>query len=370
MLRDVFAALAPFKPTLVGTQPLGIHAPDGGVRMICEAEPAVLEHVARLTLAQRPDFDVRSVAGVPPAVIVSFTVDGTAFEIFGQAVPTVEQQAFRFMLVEARVLRLANAAFRDDIVVRMRAGAATEAAFAGALGLAGDPGDAILALDGASDAELAAVVAKAGVGLRASAPAPVARAVASPAAAAPVVVASTAAAPAPAPAANDPWSRHFTKANPNPRLSDDEFDAQHDTLRTELGLSDKHDIAHRVKLKPEHLRLTNPVTEFGLPKPFLSFYRWCNGGEFEVGDRRFAPILKLHEIRNYLMRYGIPHYMPTCILFALDGKGNCYLLDLSTKPTPWVRFGPLDKIEQRDKFRLLADNFEAIFLDPTDPSEW
>jgi len=396
MLRDLFASLAPFKPMVAGTYALGIQTESSELDVICEAaDLSAFESALRASFANAPGFAVRHIKGAAPAIAATFSVDGLAIAVFGQSQPTHEQHAFRVQLALGRLLRLADTTLRDDIIARKRAGAATEPAFATALGLPGKSSDAVLALESASDADLRAVIANAGFGLRAQpAGAPIAPVVvapraqpafaATPPAVAPQVqqpaVAATspaAAAPAPAsapaPAAAAPsgkrdWGRVFTEAIANPRLAQEELENQLEDLATEFTSSEKLDMARRLHMKPETVRLANPVTEFGMPDDVLSFYRWCNGGEFAIGQRRFRPIFKMHEIRHYMIEYAVPHFMPTCVPFALDGKGNCYFLDLSTKPTSWVRFGPIGQIGMRNKFRLLVDSFDALFLDSSDPS--
>ncbi len=356
MLRDLFASLAPFKPLLAGTYPLGLNIESSDLDVICEAPD--LDELERALTAQHgnaPGFAVHRVPAQPPAVVASFQLGDSRVEVFGQAVASHRQAAFRHMMIEGRLLRLASEGLREEIIARKRAGDSTEAAFASALALSGDPFEAVLALEPASDDELVAVLARRGFSA------------ASPEVATP---ASSAEASTGDDAGVVSWGKIFTESVPNPRMAHEELERQLDALRAELNVAEKMDIARRLKMKPESLRLTNPVTEFGVPDEVLGLYRWCNGGELAVGQRRFSPLLRMHEIREYMIQYAIPHFLPTCIPLAVDGKGNCYFIDLSTKPSPWVRFGPLDRLGMRDKFRLIADSFPGMFADGSDPADW
>src|SRR5262245_58889810 len=124
MFRDLFTSLAPFKPVVVGSYPLGVQTETSVLDVICEtADRAAFEHALRASFAHAPGFTVRRIASVRVAV-ASFTIDGLAVEVVGQSLPTYEQPAFRHLVVEARLLRLASA-LRDDVIARKSAGAAT-----------------------------------------------------------------------------------------------------------------------------------------------------------------------------------------------------------------------------------------------------
>lgn len=99
---------------------------------------------------------------VPEASVTSLHGQGVPVEVFCQPVPVHRQHAFRHMVVEGRLLCLSDA-LRPRVMELRRAGLKTEPAFARALGLAGDPHAAVLALEVYSNAELEALLRNAGL---------------------------------------------------------------------------------------------------------------------------------------------------------------------------------------------------------------
>ena len=65
-----------------------------------------------------------------------------------------------------------------------------------------------------------------------------------------------------------------------------------------------------------------------LPPAYVSFLRWSNGGSFFNHDRRFDPFLSCSELRQYLIGYHFPQYVPGFVPFAFDGGGNVYVIDM------------------------------------------
>jgi SMI1 / KNR4 family (SUKH-1) len=70
-----------------------------------------------------------------------------------------------------------------------------------------------------------------------------------------------------------------------------------------------------------------------LPDSYLDFLRWSNGGSFFNCERSFDPFFNTTEIREYLLAYHIPQYMPEALPFAFDGGGSFYLFDMRQPPT-------------------------------------
>jgi hypothetical protein len=69
-----------------------------------------------------------------------------------------------------------------------------------------------------------------------------------------------------------------------------------------------------------------------LPPSYLSLLRWSDGGSFVNGDHRFDPFLPCSRLREYLLGYHVPQYMPGALPFALDGGGGFYLFDMRAGP--------------------------------------
>lgn len=70
-----------------------------------------------------------------------------------------------------------------------------------------------------------------------------------------------------------------------------------------------------------------------LPSPYINFLHWSNGGSFFNHDRHFDPFLSCSELRQYLIAYHFPQYLPGAVSFALDGNGNAYFFDMRQEPT-------------------------------------
>lgn len=68
------------------------------------------------------------------------------------------------------------------------------------------------------------------------------------------------------------------------------------------------------------------------PPSYLDFLRWSNGGSFFNNDRYFDPFFACQELRQYLLGYHVPQYMPDAVPFALNGSGCAYLFDMRQDP--------------------------------------
>jgi len=143
----ILAQLEPFSPVLVGTIPINIDIESSDLDVICQwfnkgefiaTLHAAFGHHATFTLWENPTHQ---------AVVAQFEVDGFAIEIFGQNIPTFQQNAYRHMVVEDKLLAKYGEEFRQQIISLKRQGYKTEPAFAVALGLEGDSYLALLAVE-------------------------------------------------------------------------------------------------------------------------------------------------------------------------------------------------------------------------------
>ncbi|AYQ33619.1 DUF4269 domain-containing protein [Runella sp. SP2] len=143
----ILAQLAPFSPVLVGTIPINIDIESSDLDVICQwsdksefatALHSLFGHYPNFTFWENPTHQ---------AVVAHFIVDGFEIEVFGQNIPIKNQNAYRHMLVEDKLLAQHGETFRQQIVSLKQQGYKTEPAFALALGLEGDPYLALLALE-------------------------------------------------------------------------------------------------------------------------------------------------------------------------------------------------------------------------------
>ena len=142
---DLLKKLKPFDPILVGTIPIQVDIEESDLDIICcIANDAHFKQVMEEFAAYK-GFQLKEVfINEVKSVIVNFASDGFEFEIFGQRVPTQQQNAFRHMVIEHLILEAQGEEFREQVVKLKLEGYKTEPAFAKLLGLKGDPYVAML----------------------------------------------------------------------------------------------------------------------------------------------------------------------------------------------------------------------------------
>ncbi|MDA8199872.1 MAG: DUF4269 domain-containing protein [Thermaerobacter sp.] len=159
--EGVWDALARFHPVMAGSIPLGVDTEASDVDMLVEAgNLKAFGQECEFTWRGRPGFSLteREWQGAP-AVICRFQVDSRFCEVFAQPLPVAEQRGFRHLIAEWRLLIAGGDALRHAVRAARRDGLKTEPAFAGVLGLDGDPYVALL-LDHASEDALREIVAR------------------------------------------------------------------------------------------------------------------------------------------------------------------------------------------------------------------
>ncbi len=149
---NVLPVLQSHDATVVGSWPIAVALPGADVDVICHAPdlPAFKNH-CRKAFDERPNYREEHYETDPPAHICRFSSGTLRFEVFGQGLPVTEQNAYRHMLIEARLLALSQAGFQNAVLDLKRQGLSTEAAFAQLLALPGSPYLALLALEAWSD---------------------------------------------------------------------------------------------------------------------------------------------------------------------------------------------------------------------------
>lgn len=137
--HNILSQLDKYDPLLVGTIPINIDIETSDLDIICcytgkQAFIATLEtlfsHHPNFILQQDPDKD---------AVIATFFLDNFEIEIFGQNIPTIQQDAYRHMIIEHEIIIERGESFRQQIVALKRQGNKTEPAFGLLLGLTENP---------------------------------------------------------------------------------------------------------------------------------------------------------------------------------------------------------------------------------------
>ncbi|MGZ9585315.1 DUF4269 domain-containing protein [Paenibacillus marinisediminis] len=146
-------------PVLVGTVPLALNIPGSDLDIVCEVhDPDVFAEDVGSMYAGFDDYEteIGSTRGIP-FVCIRFTCEGWPIEIFGQPVPVSQQNGYRHMVAEYRILQLIGPAGKERLLRHKLNGEKTEPAFAQYLQLSGDPYEAMLELADADDAALRAL---------------------------------------------------------------------------------------------------------------------------------------------------------------------------------------------------------------------
>jgi len=143
----VLEKLVTYKPILVGTIPINIDIENSDLDIICEV-PDNDEFVDQLTavFGSQKDFSVIESTKFN-AIKATFKIEGFEIEIFGQNKPATQQNAYRHMLIEYKLLLENGEAFRQKIISLKKQGYKTEPAFAKLLGMKGNAYEELLKLD-------------------------------------------------------------------------------------------------------------------------------------------------------------------------------------------------------------------------------
>lgn len=142
--------LASFNPILVGTVPLGIDIPDSDLDIICQTADiqAWVTEVSRILKEMNQPFQVEVAEknGGGQAATVCFIHDDFPIELYAENTPSRQQNGYRHMVEEYRILQVLGPSAAVLIREWKREGLKTEPAFARMLGLPGDPYLALLDL--------------------------------------------------------------------------------------------------------------------------------------------------------------------------------------------------------------------------------
>jgi len=148
-IRDlgIMDSMKEYTPVVVGTLPLDLFTDKSDIDILCcyrSAEDYAEKVFFDLYAASHHFYINRKDLGGVESTTTSFEYEGFQFEIVGQKVPVKQQAGFRHMVAEWRILSEKDLTFKNEILELKRSGLKTEPAFAKALGLTGDPYEALL----------------------------------------------------------------------------------------------------------------------------------------------------------------------------------------------------------------------------------
>lgn len=151
----IMEALAPCGPVLAGTFPLGINVKGSDLDIVCRWTGNFTSFGSEMSrlFAGYDDFST-GVSGDGKAFLCRFTAGGIPVEIYAYNAEPVQSNAYRHMLVEARVLRMLGGEFRRRVLELKEKGVKTEPAFARLLKLEGEPYAAVLGLENVPDEDI------------------------------------------------------------------------------------------------------------------------------------------------------------------------------------------------------------------------
>lgn len=132
--------MAKYNPVLCGTIPISIDVYHSDLDMIMEVhEPDIFKKEVQLLYGHLSGFVINELTvNHIPTIMANFRFEGFEFELFGQAKPVEQQNAYLHMIVEHHLLT-ANPHYRAAVIRLKEQGMKTEPAFAQVLGLDGDP---------------------------------------------------------------------------------------------------------------------------------------------------------------------------------------------------------------------------------------
>ncbi|MDV4149438.1 DUF4269 domain-containing protein [Clostridium sp. AL.422] len=149
----IFDILKKYNPILVGTIPIGIDIDSSDLDIICEVYN--LEEFERLMKENFSCFNKFKIKKVNDEIlIVNFLIDEFEIEVYAQNIKTTDQNGYRHMIIENRVLKLGEDLVREKVIDLKKSGLKTEPAFAKLLNLPGNPYDELLKLEELNDAEI------------------------------------------------------------------------------------------------------------------------------------------------------------------------------------------------------------------------
>jgi hypothetical protein len=142
----MFEILKEYTPILVGTIPIDIDIPESDLDIICEVyEFKKFEEVIEQSFQDMNEFGLsfKTVNDIP-RIVCNFHYKGWMIEVFGQPVPTIQQNGYKHMIIENRILKICGNKGNEIIRDLKKAGLKTEPAFGKLLNLGGNPYEILL----------------------------------------------------------------------------------------------------------------------------------------------------------------------------------------------------------------------------------
>lgn len=151
---NIFNILKKYSPILVGTIPLGIDIGSSDLDIVCKVTNFIeFEELLNSKFGKHKNYSI-NLNECGNILVCNFYVDNIDIEIYGSEINSKDTNGYRHMMVEYRILNIAEDGFKEDIINLKRNGSKTEPAFAKVLNLQGNPYEELLKLDKYCDKKL------------------------------------------------------------------------------------------------------------------------------------------------------------------------------------------------------------------------
>ncbi|MBW3521779.1 DUF4269 domain-containing protein [Chryseobacterium sp. NKUCC03_KSP] len=132
----IFEKLSNYSPILAGTIPIEIDIEESDLDIICEVgDNAKFETYLNQNFAEF-DLNIEKITiKEENSIICNFELEDFPIEIFGQNKPITQQNAYRHMIAEYKILQEKGEEFKQKIIDLKKKGIKTEPAFGLLLGL-------------------------------------------------------------------------------------------------------------------------------------------------------------------------------------------------------------------------------------------
>ncbi|UMQ41446.1 DUF4269 domain-containing protein [Chryseobacterium sp. Y16C] len=134
--HKIFEKLSNYSPLLAGTIPIEIDIEGSDLDIICEVKDSA--EFEKFLIQTFGKFDIKikkSDTDNEEFLVCNFELEEFPVEIFGQNKPVIEQNAYRHMIAEYKILEKKGKDFKQKIIELKKKGIKTEPAFGILLGL-------------------------------------------------------------------------------------------------------------------------------------------------------------------------------------------------------------------------------------------
>lgn len=126
----IFEKLNNYSPLLAGTIPIEIDIEGSDLDIICEVKDNI--EFKKFLIQVFDDFDIsikKLIINDEESLVCNFELEDFPIEIFGQNKPTIEQNAYRHMIAEYKIIQEKGEEFKQKIIELKKKGIKTEPAF-------------------------------------------------------------------------------------------------------------------------------------------------------------------------------------------------------------------------------------------------